>query len=476
MGILDVEAVGSGARRRRPELALGGLGLALLFGAAACSRGSDDAATPGPETPPSVESPTPDESTPDGGEPSKPDETPDAKAETENDPMPLPPLDRRRTLADGLNQFTFELYGASKPEDNFCLSPYSAAMALGLLNLGAREETRRAIDRALHVPEGDPAPLSVLGAMLPVLEGGSFERYGETIAMPELIGANSLWTAENYPLAADFEESARRDFSAEIDEIDVTKPAESANRINAWVSDKTRGKIKDLLNPASIGALTRMVVVNAIYLKAAWREPFFESATTPAVFHADDGSKPEVPMMRRGHFFATHSDELADVIELPYWGDAEVQLTMVLALPRADRTLAELEAGLDATRFRTWIDGLKAEGSVQLSLPRWKTETTQILNAPLSAVGMEPIFGTAADFSGVSSEPGLHVDIVLQKTFIEVDEKGTEAAAATAIMLAGSAAPAKPKELVFDRPFWYAIRESNTGVVLFVGRVTNPSQ
>lgn len=405
------------------------------------------------------------------------DPSPETKPVTPT-PPPTAPESARAKVAHGINAFTVSLYARARQPGDFCLSPFSAAMALALVDLGAKGDTKATLDRVLGFADGPADPHAALGAVLAQSEGGGepFDQYGEKIPPHELIVANSMWAARNYQLDPGFVAEAERNYQAKVERIDVGDPTGSAKQINAWVSHKTRDKIEQLVSPTSIQELTRLIVVNAVYLKARWRDPFTKAQTRPQAFHAEGGSKSQVPMMHQTQYHPYTEDDAVQVLSLPYWSRPDADLSMVVILPRARDGLPAIEASLDLAKLQGWLDGLSTRSEmVEVALPRWKTETTLVLDDPLHAVGLEIMYGPDADFSGISAEEGLHVDTVLQKTFIKVDENGTEAAAATALMMAGAGMPPKPYAFVADHPFLYLIRDAKTGLILFVGRVASAS-
>jgi serpin B len=378
----------------------------------------------------------------------------------------------RREVADGLNQFTFALYRQAKEPENFCLSPFSAAMALGLLHLGARGETARVLGEALHLPEGSPH--EALGSLLRTSSGGKgVEKFGQEVPPHELTVANSIWLARGYRAHEAYLEEARRQFAGKVAEIDVSNPAASARTINDWTANETRDRIKDLVSEDAIGPLTRLIIVNAVYLKAFWREPFREANTRSAAFSTERGARVEAPAMRQSGYFAHARDDAVQVLEMDYWPAEGAELSMILILPTDRGGLAAVEADLTASRFSTWVAALERE-FVEIQVPKFRIETSLNLREALEATGLSVLF-EGPDLSGISDEEGLHVDGVIHKTFIDVDEKGTEAAAATSVMLVCSALPAEPAKFIADHPFLYAIRDKATGAVLFVGRVADPS-
>jgi serpin B len=338
--------------------------------------------------------------------------------------------------------------------------------------LGARGDTATTLGKVLGLPAEETH--AAVGSLLLQSSGGkAIEEHGEKLLPHELTVANSLWVAKSYELESTFRDQAVALFGSAVEDIDVTKPEQSAKQINDWTANKTRDKIKDLVPPSSIGPLTRLVIVNAVYLKAAWRESFIDGLTAPAPFFTEAGPKVDVPTMHLSDHVMRAEDAAVQVIELPYLPAQGAELAMVLVLPKQKDGLAAVESGLTAERFDGWI-GTMSSTFVDISLPKFRIETAVRLREPLSKVGLSDLF-EKPDLTGISSEEGLHVDEVIHKTYIDVDEEGTEAAAATAIMMEGAGMPPEPVAFNADHPFLYAIREKKTGAILFIGRVADPS-
>ena len=238
--------------------------------------------------------------------------------------------------------------------------------------------------------------------------------------------------------------------------------------VNAWVSERTEGRIPELLPPGVVDELTRLVLVNAIYLKAAWLAPFDEKATAPGAFKRLDGSTIDVPTMHDTLGLRYAEGDGWQAVELPYVGR---QLAMLVVVPD---DLASFEAGLDGAALDTIVGALEDE-RVALSLPRFGIESKLTLKDVLSAMGMPLAFDpTAADFSGITSVDDLYISAVIHQANIDVDEEGTEAAAATAVVVSTTSLPPPPIPMNVDRPFLFALRDLETGAILFLGRVVEP--
>jgi len=253
--------------------------------------------------------------------------------------------------------------------------------------------------------------------------------------------------------------------------VNFATDAEGARKtINAWVEKQTRDKIKDLIQPGVLDSLTRLVLTNAIYFKGDWASPFKKDGTKDGDFFAADGQKVAAPMMHQtGHFGYLDGGEL-QALEMPYKGDA---LSMVVLLPKAKDGLPALEKKLSATSAVVWIAGLRKQ-QVQVAMPRFTTTAEFMLKETLSAMGMTDAFSDRADFSGMDGVKDLFISAVIHKAFVDVNEEGTEAAAATAVVMKSTGMPAPPVEFRADHPFVFLIRDTRSGCILFVGRMANP--
>ncbi len=371
-------------------------------------------------------------------------------------------------VAEGNADFGLALYKqlAGEPGNVF-VSPISIAAAFGPVAAGARGETLAAIERAIRFP-GGPGLHPALGGLLRGLER---EREGATLSI-----ANALWVMTGFPLKPDFERIGRQDYGAGIEHLDFRRGAEAAARINGWVKGETRGRIPTLIDPASLDADTALVVTNAVYFLGDWTTPFNASNTREQPFHLPGGATRPVPLMYRKDPFRYFETASFQAIDLPYKDD---RLAMSFFLPKARDGLSALEAELTGARLREWLDRLDRETprEVRLHLPKLRIEEDYQLVRPLTAMGMAIAFDpNRADFRGIA-EADLFISQVVHKTFLRVDEKGTEAAAATGIEVELTSAPIVPP-VVFraDHPFFLVIRDKPSGAVLFLGRIVSPEK
>ena len=375
-------------------------------------------------------------------------------------------------LAKSSNRFAFDLYRALKAEPgNFTFSPASISIALTMPWSGARGATATQMAATLHLAGPPDTVVPAAGALLRGLN-----QPGRT---GTLRVANRLFVEKSYPLEPAFL-TRMSAFEAPAEAVDFRHAPDPARvHINQWAAQQTANRIRDLVPPGAITDQTRLALVNAVYLLADWLEPFTKEATRPQPFYAA-GRTHDVPTMHQVKSFGYTEAPGVQVMEMRYQGD---ELAMDVILPTARDGLAALEQQLDATRVAGWLDALKPEKLV-VSLPKFTIDPPRpiALAEELVALGMKDAFDRErADFTGIANPPHpddrLVVSQVFHKAFVKVDEKGTEAAAATAVVMvrAGSAAPvSRPKEFVADHPFLFLIRDLRSGLILFLGRVSDP--
>ncbi len=379
------------------------------------------------------------------------------------------------TLVEGNRTFVFDLYQQLKSEEgNLFYSPYSISLALAMTYAGARGETEAqmadALDFLLSQDELHPA-FNALSLELDSRGQGAEGKDGEGFRLNIV---NAIWGQKDYEFLADFLDLLAVNYGAGLRVLDfMGAPEESRLTINDWVADQTEGRIEDLIPEGAISPLTRLVLTNAIYFNAKWLRTFEANMTHDGSFYLLDGSELTVPMMSQGEHFKYAEGDGYQAIELRYDGD---ELSMVILLPESGK-FESFEAALDAETVETIIDDMEYQ-RVELTMPKFEFEASFNLNEALSALGMPIAFSdTQADFSGISDGPEpLFISDVIHKAFVAVDEEGTEAAAATAVIVGESAMPPEPEvEFTADRPFIFLIRDIETGTILFVGRTLDPS-
>ena len=370
-------------------------------------------------------------------------------------------------LVQGNTEFALDLYGKLRGhEGNLFFSPCSISTALAMTYAGARGATAAQMAEALHLTAAQ-GRLHVIFSQL----AGQVAEAGKANGC-QLDIANALWEQAGYGVLEEFRTIVRTRYLGELRELDFAHDAEGARvTINDWVEGQTQGKIQNLIPRGSLGDLTRLVLTNAVYFKALWRHPFRKAATREEPFWLSQDKSVPVPMMRQIHpaRYAEFGD--CQVLELPYAGD---DIAMVILLPIGRTGLPEFEASLTADRV-TELVRRAARENVDMSLPRFKLVSQFMLNEPLQAMGMTDAFSqSVADFSGMSDKRPLFISGVIHKAFVDVNEEGTEAAAATGVVAVGGGAPARPVLFRADHPFLFLIRHIPTGSILFIGRVADP--
>jgi len=380
-------------------------------------------------------------------------------------------LSEQASLVEGNSAFAFELYQALKgKEGNLFYSPYSISLALAMTYAGASGETAEQMADTLHfILEQDrlhPA-FNWLAAELAKRGEGAEGKDGEGFRLNIV---NAIWGQKGYSFLATFLDVLAENYGAGLRILDfIAETEKSRLTINDWVSNQTEGRIEDLIPPGAIDALTRLVLTNAIYFNAAWEHPFNGNITADGPFYLLDGGQVTVPMMKQTESFGYTRGGGYQAVELPYDGD---ELSMVILLPEAGK-FAAFEEGLQAQQVDAIINDLQ-DTRVTLTMPQFEFDSEFRLNDTLAEMGMPIAFSGAADFSGMTGNRELFISDVIHKAFVAVDEAGTEAAAATAVIMRMSAVPEPPVEFTIDRPFIFLIRDIDTGAVLFVGRVLNP--
>lgn len=373
-----------------------------------------------------------------------------------------------RILARINAAFAFDLYRALCGESgNLFISPSSISTALAMTYAGARGETAAQMERVLQYGEqreqmhAEYAKFEALVARL------------QEAGQVRLDTANSLWPHDEHPLLEEYLRHVEHYYGSTVTPVDYDDAATAAAQINEWVERKTEGHIKNLV-PSHLPPLTRLILVNAIYFRGTWTHPFEESDTHDAPFWVSDRESVNVPMMCQTHEFGyTHADGV-QILELPY---TDWRIAMLVLLPDDRTGIGELEERVTTASLNAWCGELEP-AEVDVSLPRFKMTRGFELSRVLTEMGMPDAFDQGrADFSGMDGcHPWLFIGQVFHKAFIDVDEQGTEAAAATAVSVSGRSFVIPPEPVVFraDHPFLVIIREKVNGHILFLGRLVNP--
>lgn len=374
-------------------------------------------------------------------------------------------------VVQGNNQFALELHKRlAKQPGNLFYSPASLSMALAMTYAGARGETAAEMAKVLHF-SADPDRLHE--AFAEIRKGLNDAGAGAN-GSHRFHLANRLWGQEGYHFLPGFLARTLDAYGAELAPVDFAHEPERAREvINAWVAEKTEGKITDLIPRGVLDGLTRLVLTNAIYFKGDWTKPFSKAATRDDRFTVPGKDVVNVPLMFKSDDFGFRSGDGLKILELPY---GKRDLSAVVLLPDATDGLTNLEARLTAQELDRWLRELHRR-KVQVFLPRFKLTSQFSLRDVLADMGMHLAFDEdRADLSGISTEDKLYLSAVVHKAFVDVNEEGTEAAAATGVIAATRAAVIREEPAVFraDHPFLFLIRDHRSGSLLFVGRVVNP--
>jgi serpin B len=365
--------------------------------------------------------------------------------------------------------FAWRLYDrlSSQSTQNLLFSPYSVSSALAMTYAGARGETAEQMAQTLNL---DPDPNEVAHSF------GSIAHLITTDARKadaEFRVANSLWGQRGYHFLAPYLNLLDETFLAPLQQVDFAEPEVTRLAINSWIADATKGNLADLLEPGSIDTMDRLVLVNAVYFRSAWESRFATSLTRDAPFSLLSGDSISVPTMHQEHELAYFENESVQMVEVPYRGE----FSLIVILPKSMQMPVTIES-LDVS-VRNWSE-LTEDREVNLFLPRFTLRNTYGLNDPLAAMGIHDLFTTRADLSGMTNIEPLMITEVAHAAWLQLDEAGTEAAAATAVIASGWGAvesmPRKPP-VVFraDHPFLFLIRHVPTQTIVFLGRVMNPA-
>jgi serpin B len=373
-------------------------------------------------------------------------------------------------LSDGNNTFAFDLYHTLKENSgNLFYSPYSISSALAMTYAGARGETEKQMADTLHFTLPQDRLHPAFNSLSQALASRGQESEIQNKKGFILRNVNALWGRQDYKFVPAFLKLLDENYGAGLKTLNFAQePEESRLTINNCVSEQTEDRIKDLIPSGSIDGMTRLILTNAIYFKANWLFQFNDSLTGNGQFNLLDGGKVTVPMMNQTEYFAYTKGSGYQAVELPYQGR---QLSMVIMLPDKGK-FDTFEDSLEYARLQKITGNLKGE-EVSLTMPKFAFTSDFRLKPTLSDMGMPDAFSGNADFSGITEEENIWIGDIFHKAFVAVDENGTEAAAATAVIMPG-AAPGEPLKFTMDRPFIFLIRDIETNTILFMGRVLNP--
>ena len=370
--------------------------------------------------------------------------------------------EKLNSLVDSLNIFSIDFYQkiSENKQDNIFFSPYSIFVALSMAYEGAQENTAEQMYNILHFLQNDSETQGSFGKIYNLLNQ---KQIGYTINT-----ANAFWIQQNYPFLPEYINLLQNYYMAEANELDFSKNVEAAGIINAWIENQTNGKIKDMIDSGALSEYTRLVLTNAIYFKGLWENPFDPKYTYNTDFIVNSSNTIKIDMMSLSDctFNYTETNEL-QILKLPYKGS---DLSMLIILPK-ENNISVVESALNTANIQYWNNSLQ-EMKINIDIPKFKFNTEYNLNTILIKMGMIDAFSvTDADFSGMDGTKNLFISDVLHKAFVEVNEEGTEAAAATSVIVTTSAVT---QSFNADHPFVFLIQHEKTGAILFMGKIMNP--
>jgi serine protease inhibitor len=376
-------------------------------------------------------------------------------------------------LVDGNTAFALSLYQHLAASDgNLFFSPFSISSALAMTYGGARGQTETQMQSALHFPY-KPDQLNPVFNLLTInLDKLTQNAQDPTKKDFQLNIANAIWGQKGFKFLQEYLDMLAENYGSGLRLADFASDPNGARQaINDWVSQQTQDKIKELIPEGVLNPLTRLVLTNAIYFKAAWMNQFNPNATEPGDFYRPDGTKVSVPMMHDEENIGYLKSDGLTVVDLPYEGG---NVSMLVIMPDSG-SLQDIEKSLTPDELAALLSKVSSK-EVQLSFPKFKIESSFSLTDAFKSLGMVDAFEPgAADFSGMDGARDLFIQAILHKAYVNVDEEGTEAAAATAVVVGLTALPAEPIKVDIDHPFLFVIRDRQSGSILFMGRVVDPS-
>ena len=387
------------------------------------------------------------------------------KEDIKRDPIPIEITQKAQEILSASNQFGFEILQKAYAEDgseNLMISPLSITQALSMTYNGANGETKTAFENVLHyegqtTAEVNQAALDLTTALL------------EVDSKVDIKIANSIWYRQGFSVEQDFITANQTYYDAEVSELDFGNPA-SKDIINHWVDEKTNHKIEKIVD--NISSDDMMFLINAIYFKGDWKAGFDKDDTENKPFYLVDGATKNVVMMKTESDFSVYLEQNYAAIDLPY---GQGNYSMVVLLPNDDSSLNELINQLDNEEWSALMQNMGEPSAWNLELPKFKFEYENTLNNELIDLGLGVAFSDLADFTGINTNGGLTISRVKHKTFIEVNEEGTEAAAATSVVVGVTSVGPNTNTFIIDHPFLFVIKEKYTNAILFVGTVSDPS-
>jgi serpin B len=381
--------------------------------------------------------------------------------------MPVAAADRA-TVAEGNNAFAVALYGQLRNQGgNLFFSPESISTALAMAYAGAAGDTASEMAKTLHFTLPPEQLHAAMGGLLGDLNA-AHDDY-------QLSVANALWAQQGYTFLDAFLKLLKTDYGAGLNQVDFKGATEAARlTINQWVEQKTQDKIKDLLQPGALRPSTRLVLTNAIYFKGDWQTQFDKTQTKDEDFYLSPAKTASAPLMHREGSFRYFDGGTFQLLEIPYKGK---DLSMIVLLPKDRGGLTGLEQSLTTANLGQWLSQLSPVSKVIVTLPKFKSTLQFELSTTLRAMGMADAFTGNADFSGMTGHRDFAISEVVHKAYIDVNEEGTEAAAATSVTMRAMAmrAPQQPPPVFrADHPFLFVIRDNRSASILFMGRTADP--
>jgi serpin B len=385
-----------------------------------------------------------------------------------------------RIIVEGNNRFALGLFAKLQSrKGNLFFSPYSISTALAMACAGARGQTESQMTEVLHFPVADNRTMD--SAPKPLLDRRQFAaEFGKIIKDLNERGqkgaytlniANALWGQKGYGFLEAYLKLVEN-YDGQLNEVDFERAAEAARKtINAWVEKKTAGKIKNLISPGVLDSMTRLVLTNAIYFKGNWARQFEKKRTQDASFTLAEGQKVDVPMMNQKAEFGYMETDTFQALEMPY---VDQELSMVILLPKKSDALDEFEKTLTPDNLSQWLAKIHKQ-EVIVFVPKFRMTSQFSLASVLKSMGMTGAFSSDANFSGMDGKRDLFISAVIHKAYVDVNEEGTEAAAATGVVMRLTSIGPNPIPVFrADHPFLFLIRDNLTGSILFIGRVENP--
>ncbi len=372
-------------------------------------------------------------------------------------------------IVEGGNKLALDLYQQLRSEEgNLFFSPSSVSTALAMTYAGAAGETESEMAKALHFQMSQEQLHQEMQALQ------TFWTTPDKKKGIRLNLANRLWGQESYQFLPEFLGITREMYGAELAPLNFAQTEQARQTINSWIEDQTKKKITDLIPVGAIDSDTKLVLTNAVYFHGIWTDPFKKDRTKEKDFHLTSSDKIKVPLMHRMDDYRYGEVDDLQILELPY-GDGS--LSMVVLLPKKVDGLADLEAKLTHENLNRWVSKFSM-GEVKVYLPKFKTTSQFELGDTLKSMGMTTAFdANTADFSGMTGGRDLFISAVIHMAFVDVNEEGTEAAAATGVIMAPTSAmpnPEPPPVFQADHPFVFMIRDNRNGSILFMGRIQNP--